>query len=153
MWAQINEWFGIIVKEGKGLEQKPLNSFLAKSLNLELINVILQGVTKFAEPDYNKIRKDEDDEQYGRNYFRQKGFQMRKLKLDRIKILDPQKWDAAGADNYSTSEVGGLPSPSPLDRLGERKKRKVLKIYENVKVYDFAHRGFHKLRDMDGITP
>jgi len=70
LWAQINEWFGIIVEEGKGLEQKPLNSFLAKSLNLELINVILQGVTKFAEPDYNKIRKDEDDEQYGRNYFR-----------------------------------------------------------------------------------
>lgn len=30
---------------------------------------------------------------------------------------------------------------------------KIINIYENVQVYDYAYRAFHKLRDEDGITP
>ena len=34
---------------------KPLYAYLAESLNSELINVILQGITKFADKDYLDI--------------------------------------------------------------------------------------------------
>jgi hypothetical protein len=32
------------------------------------------------------------------------------------------------------------------------KTKKILNIYENVKVYDYAYKAFHKLRAEDGIT-
>ena len=52
------ENFGIVLKEQiEGIESKPLNSYLAESLNLELINIILQGILKFANPDYKTIIK------------------------------------------------------------------------------------------------
>jgi len=42
IWKTINEYFGNIIPEpDKGITSKPLNSYLAESLNVELINIIL----------------------------------------------------------------------------------------------------------------
>ena len=49
------ETFGIIVEKKSQFEAKPLNSYLAASLNLELINIILQGICKFSSPDWPEI--------------------------------------------------------------------------------------------------
>lgn len=40
----------------------------------------------------------------------------------------------------------------PLSRSSMFKDRKVINIYENVIVSDYAYKAFHKLRDADGIT-
>jgi hypothetical protein len=50
----IAQWFGIELDEPSENEiSQPLNTYLAKSLNLELINIILQGISKFATEDYD----------------------------------------------------------------------------------------------------
>jgi hypothetical protein len=44
----VAEWFGHIIKRpDEGLVTKPLNTFLAESLNLELIYIILKGINEF----------------------------------------------------------------------------------------------------------
>lgn len=85
-----------MVTEGRnlGISVKPLNSFLAESLNVELINIILQGITIFSNPSIQKIREEElrglpDDFK-----IRDLGeFKVRELDLVRIKIsnLDDNK--------------------------------------------------------------
>ena len=50
------EYFGIIIPQPKQrIEEQPLYKEMAKSLNLELINVILQGITKFANKNYSEV--------------------------------------------------------------------------------------------------
>ena len=59
--VSILELFGFVIdeydKNKKKNNTKPLNNYLAESLNLELINIILQGVSGFAEPDYKTIKR------------------------------------------------------------------------------------------------
>ena len=88
---QLAEYFGVLDDSSEeGLPAKPLSSYLAESLNLELINIILQGISKFSYPDYNQIVKIDDqrrftaiqqshDESHGKNIHR-----VRRLDLDRI---------------------------------------------------------------------
>ena len=50
---QSAEYFGVLDDSSEeGLPAKPLNSYLAESLNLELINIIMQGISRFSDPDY-----------------------------------------------------------------------------------------------------
>ena len=44
------------MKEGDDLEQQTLSAFLASSLNVELVHIILKGIKKFS-----KLRLDDDD--------------------------------------------------------------------------------------------
>lgn len=84
----IREYFGVVTDDIENDEAKPLNSFLAESLNVELINIILQGITKFSEPGWSVIR----DKELKRRKESQPNiktkdigdFKVRKLELDRI---------------------------------------------------------------------
>lgn len=49
-------YFGIVSDPPEqGIQSKPLNSYLAESLNVELINIILQAITLFREPCFDTI--------------------------------------------------------------------------------------------------
>ena len=57
--STVYEYFGLTLKsKTEGIFAKPLNSYLAESLNVELINIILQGITRFSEPDWTEIKSD-----------------------------------------------------------------------------------------------
>lgn len=67
--SYIWEWFGVILMEpDEGLVAQPLNTYLAESLNLELINIILQGVTMLANKNYD-AQKEKDN---GLNFYKDK---------------------------------------------------------------------------------
>lgn len=53
-WEQFIKNFGMVSIESED-KSKPLSQILAQSLNLELINIILQGILKFADPDYKTM--------------------------------------------------------------------------------------------------
>lgn len=90
------------------------------------------------------------------NYYKDNLY-IRKLKLDRIEI--------SNASNYEDNKQEEASIYKKLDKLKEEGKvdrtqresdlirgiNKVV-IYEDVKLYDYAYRGFLKLRAMDGIT-
>jgi len=48
----------------EGLPAKPLSSYLAESLNLELINIIMQGISRFSDPDYTQIVRIDDQRRF-----------------------------------------------------------------------------------------
>ena len=53
--SYLAQWFGIVLPElDQGIIAQPLSTYLAESLNLELINIILQGITKFSTKDYDE---------------------------------------------------------------------------------------------------
>lgn len=56
-------YFGIVTKDlKKGIHSKPLNEYLAKSLNIELINIILQAINAFSEPGKRPAQEDQDED-------------------------------------------------------------------------------------------
>jgi hypothetical protein len=79
------------------------------------------------------------------------------LNLDRIEIKDASSWDNSKEEEQSIYkkveklETQGKNTEKYRRSDIERKMNKVF-IYEDVKIYDYAHRGFMKLRSMDGIT-
>jgi hypothetical protein len=78
----MSQWFGIELDDpSEDQISQPLNTYLAKSLNMELINIILQGISKFADEDY----KPQEEGLF--NYY-EDGLGIRKMKLDRIEISD-----------------------------------------------------------------
>ena len=156
----MQECFGVVVDEvSSGIEAKPLNSYLAESLNVELINIILQGITMFAEPEY--LSYDRGGLKEYRHLSSKPGeISIRQLELDRITIENPTKWDGSKTDKpkeFKLSVRMEQPSSGYInDRPGELSNNsnihQELNIYENVKVFDFYYKGFHKLRHQDGIT-
>jgi hypothetical protein len=63
IYKTLYEYFGVILAEPDiGITSKPLNSYLAESLNVELINIILQGITNFSEPSWEVIRHKKNKE-------------------------------------------------------------------------------------------
>lgn len=133
-----------------------MNFYLAESLNVELINIILQGITLFAAPCFPEIlRRESRKNKKEQLSFKDLGeFKVRKLNLDRIQIKNAKSWDGAKADTFSFVETEEI---YPEDRFDSAeviriKIKDVITIYEDVKVYDYAHKAFHKLRYEDGIT-
>ena len=52
-------------------------------------------------------------------------------------------WDGARMDTDSLIDE---------EDIQAEVKKSTINIYESIKVYDYAHKAFHKLRDEDGIT-
>lgn len=92
---------------------------------------------------------------------------VRVLNLQRIQIDGAHKYDVENRSSeyrrrqsgYSVYFPGNQNSSllsenmtEPMGRGSLFKDRKVINIYENVIVYDYAYKAFHKLRDADGIT-
>lgn len=71
-----------------------MSSFLASSLNVELVHIILKGIKKFTSSPINYIETsicDQEEESYET---------MRICRLNRIKIKNPKKWDTAKYEEY-----------------------------------------------------
>ena len=102
---------------------------------------------KFAEPDYRTIIK----QGIGREKHR-----VRRIDLDQIRIKNANKWDSS----RKTIETSMLKAEMSDSDSGEdfdsgritQSQSDIITIYEDVKVYDYAHKGFHKLRYLDGIS-
>jgi hypothetical protein len=105
------EYFGEILDEPEaGITSKPLNSYLAESLNVELINIILQGITNFSEPSWKVIKNKKNKElgnpvDHDLRVHELGEFKVRQLNLDRIQIQDPKEWDGAKADFSSVHHL------------------------------------------------
>jgi hypothetical protein len=85
-----------------------LNEYLAKSLNIELINIILQAITDFSEPSWTEIKLvyaqqgHADKEDFDTKFLANEGFKIRKLQLSRIQIKDPYKYDESNLETVPT---------------------------------------------------
>ena len=80
-------------------EQESLNSFLATSFNVELVYIILKGITKFS--------KEEKKLQSGQSSHKRKiirRIDRSKFKLNQIRIKDPSVWDVAKTEDFHEKE-------------------------------------------------
>lgn len=55
MKSTVLGWFGIVLDEpSEGISAEQLTTFLSSSLNIELVYIILTGITKFASKEQTK---------------------------------------------------------------------------------------------------
>lgn len=104
--------FGIYIDEQKeGIKTDTLSTFLASSLNVELVHIILKGIKKFSNVRIDEsIRNSETaaENQNNPNFVNtsrtstmNENYQlMRVCRLNRIKIKNPEKWDKAKYDDF-----------------------------------------------------
>lgn len=140
-------WFGILVNEPKkGLEVQQLSTFLSSSLNIELVYVILTGITRFSSSHkclhdaVHSIEKQGDDSGEKKGPKISPYEQVRHLQLNKIKINNATQWDIAkqedfvakGAEKYNSSP-NSFTSKSPIFV----EKEQILS--EEIMISDIAH--------------
>jgi hypothetical protein len=123
-------------------------------LNLELINIILQGITVFSAPSVAKDLGDDKNRRFTAvNEEHKRKNRVRRLDLDRIRIKNALELDGAKADTAEDLRALGSFQENLVAEFDEDDEQaNILEIFEDVKVYDYAFKNFAKLRDMDGIT-
>lgn len=100
--SSIKEWYGIIDEEPeKGINAEVLSTFLSSSLNIELVYIILAGITKFSserEEDKNQEsnRKSSKEELYDIQAFEN----IRMMQINKIRINNARDWDVARYDQF-----------------------------------------------------
>lgn len=97
--------FGIVIDEdSEGVNTKTLSTFLASSLNVELVNIILKGIKTFSkfENQYDPVvsdtlsNMDNDKAEEMKKCIDEESCQeMRVCRLSSIKIKNPELWDNA----------------------------------------------------------
>lgn len=95
--------FGILLQDEKGMQSQTLSAFLASSLNVELVHIILKGIKKFSNirlDDLESDGHDLEDSSASRtssifNAEKEAYQVIRICRLNRIKIKNPQRWDKA----------------------------------------------------------
>jgi hypothetical protein len=99
--------FGILVEdESEGVKTQPLSAFLASSLNVELVHVILKGIKKFSNikmehPEEMDLDLNEDEREEINEQLEKESYElMRICRINRIKIKDPAKWNSAKNDDF-----------------------------------------------------
>ena len=99
------ELFGILIddRDSNELFNNTLNSYLTKSLNVELVNIILQAITKFTEDSFkqslsNDQQKDEEEDPYN---------VLRRLEIPRIEIDNPEMWEFSKKSNEINNTADG----------------------------------------------
>ena len=90
-----NFWqvFGFVVKEPKyGNDAQVLSTFLSSSLNIEMVYIILTGITKFSNNTFIRQRSSviEEEEEYVSPFER-----IRIMQLNKIRISNSDKWNVA----------------------------------------------------------
>jgi hypothetical protein len=103
-----------------------LSSFLASSLNVELVHIILKGIKKFSDIQMTQKQGDEDSYEL-----------MRICRLKRIKIKDPSKWDKAQYSDF----VGNQFSQKKSKKKSVYEE-KLLTINEEVTIFEYAPKKF-----------
>ena len=98
-------WFGEVL-DPDGIKTEPLSTFLASSLNVELVHVILKGIKKFSnikmqQPQIADLDiTQEEAEDFLEQQEKQSYELMRICRLNRIKIKNPEKWDKANYEHF-----------------------------------------------------
>ena len=79
------------------LQTQTLSTFLASSLNVELVHIILKGIKKFSNVRLEEDEEFDELETEDQNARREReAYEMMRIcRLNRIKIKNPQKWDKA----------------------------------------------------------
>jgi hypothetical protein len=82
-----------------------LSTFLASSLNVELVHIILKGIKKFSnirmsDPEPIDVEDSNDAQEYYEQQEKESYELMRICRLNRIKIKNPEKWDKAKYDDF-----------------------------------------------------
>ena len=103
--------FGIVIEQDRdGFKTQTLSTFLASSLNVELVHIILKGIKKFSNIRMQDLELDENfsneyDAQAYRELQEKESYElMRICRLNRIKIKNPEKWDKAKYDDFVENE-------------------------------------------------
>ena len=120
--------------------------FLNSSLNIELVHIILKGITTFG----GQTRIPEGDYKYFiplDNHFDDK----KDFKMDEIEIKDPSKWNLLGAGEMKRS-VRKTNQYNELEESNKEQDDDVLVIEEEIKVVELAPKIFSLIRNKDNIT-
>jgi hypothetical protein len=88
------EFFGILIddRDSNDLFNNTLNSYLTKSLNVELVNIVLQAITQFSRKsveDHLQNNEILDDDNYDAFNL------LRRLEIPRIEIDNPDLWEVS----------------------------------------------------------
>ena len=171
MRRALNMCFGKLIDLDKeGIKTESLSTFLASSLNVELLHIILKGIKKFSN-----IRIEDRSSQLDMKELNNLEL-MRICKLNRIKIKNPEKWDKAKYDDFVGNQFykdAALPldfwnqerSSSKVETLKSIKSEKtpakhsehmspaetMLTINEEVTIFEYAPQKFQDIREMDKI--
>lgn len=92
--------------EDAGVQTKTLSTFLASSLNVELVHIILKGIKKFQNVRLQELEPSESDgshlgsQEYLARQEKESYELMRICRLNRIKIKNPEKWDKAQFQDF-----------------------------------------------------
>lgn len=102
--SKVYEWFGILMDEKEITESEQymndtLVTFLTSSLNVELVHIILESITK-----YSKAKAIVPDMANYLNYKEQNFKEKNCFSLDTIKIRNPEKWKVAKLSEFLIEE-------------------------------------------------
>lgn len=73
-----------------------MSAFLATSFNVELVYIILKGITKFSK----ELKAIKDGKIDQRKSQIKRGVSKSRFNLDRVKIKDPKIWDVLTTDDF-----------------------------------------------------
>lgn len=114
-----------MTQNAEGIKTQTLSTFLASSLNVELVHIILKGIKKFSnirlqdDYDYEELDAAEARELIERD--EKESYQVTRIcRLNRIKIKNPEKWDKAKYDDFVENEF--ILSDADLSK-NEKKQR------------------------------
>lgn len=126
-----------------------MSTFLASSLNIELVNIILQGITRFSDyPIEINIQNHELEGTCDK-------FKVQRLcRINKIEIYHPEIWEVANNNDFLENKF-----VSDMTDIGtgvEKEEQKLIAnkivINETVEIYELAPQIFKHIRELDGIT-
>lgn len=154
----VKRCFGIVLSQDpEGIKTQTLSTFLASSLNVELVHIILKGIKKFSnirmsDPEPIDIDESRDARQYREQQEKESYELMRICRLNRIKIKNPEKWDKAKYDDFVENAYIGtdkkkaqqpieVESEVGMDEDGSANQT-MLTINEEVTIFEYAPQKF-----------
>lgn len=154
------------INESEKYMNDTIVTFLTSSLNVELVHIILESITK-----YSKAKSIVPDMANHLNYTRKDFSEKNSFLIDAIKIQNPEKWKVAKLSDFILEEYD-LRSNSQRTQPGNSMKdnrqplldrntklttipeeeEEPIVINEDVIVTEFAPKAFAFLRSLDGIN-
>ena len=167
-WGEIYEpKQGNVTEEEIQIANDSLSTFLTSSLNVELVYIILESITAFADNDERKLNVNQimtqtmsvkvrviDLEQPDDTFKAEiaRDCDVKRLHiLKEIEIKNVDKWDSAKAKDFVTSKL--QTGTEKVDKENGKQIEKDLSIQEEVKITEYAPSVFQTVKFMDGITP
>jgi hypothetical protein len=103
----------VIIEEEKGIASGALSTFLSSSLNIELVYIILAGITRFSQSSLpnERVSHSCNTDSIAESSFNSRQMEnltkvpnpydhIRSLQLNKIRICNARKWDVAKYDEF-----------------------------------------------------